>query len=88
VPARAVARIMGRSAAWFYGHRTALEKHGFPMKDRLLGGWHRPAVEAWLAKRAGTVESLTLEAERQAGREGIHAQAARRRHAVRHRQAG
>ena len=88
ISARQVALLIrARSAAWFYEHRPALEKQGFPAKDDLLGGWHRPAVEAWLAKRAGTVESLSLDAERAAGRASIHAQRERRL-ALRDRKAG
>jgi predicted DNA-binding transcriptional regulator AlpA len=81
--AAALGRLLGRSTTWFYQHRRALEKAGFPAKDALLGGWHRPAVEAWLAKRAGIAESLSVDAERDAMRGDVHAQA-ERRHALRH----
>ena len=47
--------IGGYSEAWFYGHRKRLEADGFPKRDDLLGGWHKAAVEAWLARRSGVV---------------------------------
>jgi predicted DNA-binding transcriptional regulator AlpA len=87
IRAREVAALLGRSSGGFYAHQRELEAAGFPAKDALLGGWHRAAVEGWVAKRAGGVQSLALDVERDAMRGEIHAQAARRRHAVRHREA-
>lgn len=85
ITAKDVADILGaRSAGWFYQHRKSLERAGFPAKDHLLGGWHRSAVETWVAKRSGVVESLSLDAERRAMRGAIHERAERRRHALRH----
>lgn len=81
-----VGRILGRSTTWFYQHREQLEEAGFPAKDALLCGWHRGAVEAWLAKRARTIESFSLDTERAAGRASIHAQRERRL-ALRHHKA-
>src|SRR5690348_1284897 len=80
-----VARLMGHSAGWFYGHRAELEKQGFPPKDGLLGGWHKAAVTDWLARRGGVIEQLALDEEREAGRAAIREQAQRRRNALRHR---
>jgi hypothetical protein len=85
IGAKDVAKLIrhDRSAGWFYAHRASLERAGFPKKDPLLGGWSRPAVELWLAKRAGTVAESADDQERQAMREAINAQRTRR-HAVRH----
>ena len=62
---RAVAQLIGKSAGWFYAHRAELEALGFPKKDLVLGGWHKPAIEAWLARRAGIVQASPLEEERE-----------------------
>jgi predicted DNA-binding transcriptional regulator AlpA len=85
--AREVAGMFGRSAPWFYERRRVLEKAGFPKKDATLGGWHRLAVEQWLARRAGVVERDQLADEKDAARRAIDEAAARRRgsrNAVRH----
>lgn len=82
--AAGVGRLLGRSATWFYQHRAELERAGLPAKDRLLGGWHRHAVEAWVASRAGTVQSLGLDAEREAMRRAVHAPQRGEGHAIRH----
>lgn len=52
--AAGVAEMIGGYAdSWFYAHRKRLEAEGLPKKDKALGGWHRPAVQAWLDRRAG-----------------------------------
>lgn len=51
--AREIAQRIGFSVAWFYEHRKKLEAGGMPKRDDLLGGWHRSAIERWLAIRAG-----------------------------------
>ena len=79
LPARGAAEIMGRSLAWFYAHRAELEKAGFPKRDKLLAGWHRAAIEAWLAHRAG-VAPCSYSGDKEALRRAIDA----RKDAVRH----
>lgn len=60
-----------RSTAWFYQHLPELERDGFPLKDQLLGGWHRAAVQEWLDRRAGrTAQSPTRDPFVEAFNEG------------------
>lgn len=51
--AAAVASLFGKSRAWFYEHRHALERDGFPRRDQLLKSWDRMAIERWLDCRVG-----------------------------------
>jgi predicted DNA-binding transcriptional regulator AlpA len=83
VRSREIAKMLDRSAGWFYAHRDKLERAGFPKKDALLGGWSRAAIEVWLAKRAGLVAQSADDQERESMREAINARKAKR-HAVRH----
>jgi hypothetical protein len=53
--------VGGFSSSWFRKNRKDLEAEGFPLKDELLGGWHKPAVQAWLDRRSGTVVRSTAE---------------------------
>jgi len=72
----AIAQMLGHSVGWFYAHRDALERAGFPKND-LLGGWSRAGIEQWLAKRAGIVAQSSDDQERERMREAIETRAAR-----------
>ena len=48
-----VAARLNRGLEWFRQHRVELERAGFPMKDKLLGGWDSKAIERWMDARSG-----------------------------------
>ena len=48
-----IAEMLGHKVGWFYLHRQKLEREGLPAKDELMNGWYKPAVQAWLDRRAG-----------------------------------
>lgn len=77
--APAVAALLEHSTPWFYKHRAKLEKDRFPKRDALLGGWHRAAVEQWLARRAGVRPPSTSE-----GPSGLQRAIDARKNALRH----
>jgi predicted DNA-binding transcriptional regulator AlpA len=59
--AREIAARLNRSVAWFYEHKARLKQLGFPSRDEVIGGWDSYAVEAWLDRRAGTVNTANIE---------------------------
>ena len=56
-----VACRLNKSEQWFASNHTAIERMGFPKKDKLLGGWDAEAVEAWLDKRSGVRDASSEE---------------------------
>lgn len=47
-----VATALGISTATFAKKRDALERDGFPKRDRLTGGWLKSDVRNWCQHRA------------------------------------
>jgi hypothetical protein len=46
-----VAQTLGKSVSWLRLNRPALEREGFPRKDKLIGLTLKADVEAFLARR-------------------------------------
>jgi predicted DNA-binding transcriptional regulator AlpA len=42
------ASYIGKSITWFQTHKQELEVTGFPRPVRVVGGYDRAAVDAWL----------------------------------------
>lgn len=57
-----VACRLGWAQSTFRDRKAALEKKGFPRRDRLLGGWDLAAIEQWLDRRSGVGTSSSGQA--------------------------
>ena len=55
-----VATRLGRSEGWFRGNQTGLEKKGFPIKLKELGGWDGNAVDRWIDIQSGFVDTAVI----------------------------
>ncbi|NIA71253.1 hypothetical protein HBA54_21875 [Pelagibius litoralis] len=66
-----VAKLLGCGTSTFYRKRAALEQRGFPRRSPLLRGWHREAVQAWLAGHFGFAAAPTDPYSREASRKKL-----------------
>jgi hypothetical protein len=52
-----VACRLGHGESWLRAQRPELERQGFPRPDPLLGGTDADAVDLWLDRRSGIIDS-------------------------------
>ena len=55
-----LAELLGKSVAWFRANRPALEREGFPAKDRLIGLTLLADVHAWLDRRRVVADAVQV----------------------------
>lgn len=48
IDTRSVAKILGRSRAWFYARKKSLEKLGFPSPHPIIGRYDLALVQRWI----------------------------------------
>lgn len=67
-----VAFFLGRKVSWLRTNRDALEREGFPRKDKLVGLTLRADLDAWLARRRNVADAETVRTTDSTTNEVLH----------------